>query len=478
MTDLSLEYTYCELPKSLYTPITPKQFTKADLVLFNKALATEIGIDLAPLDKTKLVQTLLGSQLPEHAQPIAMAYSGHQFGYFSHLGDGRAFLLGEHVTPKQQRVDIHLKGAGRTVYARNGDGNAVLGPMLREYIISEAMHALKIPTTRSLAVIQTGEPVFRHGYQPGAILVRIASSHIRFGTFQLAATQGKEVVQKLLDYTVNRHFPHLHDQNQPLALAFLNQILEQLAKLIVNWERVGFIHGVMNTDNMAISGETFDYGPCAFMDSYSPSCVFSSIDTNGRYAFKNQAPIAQWNLARLAETLLPFIDNRPEAAIDAASQVISSFTQRYKDKWLEMMRNKLGLLTHQKEDEALIDLLLTIMHQHTLDYSNTFFKLTYDKDSLPNYPALQDWITQWQKRIQIEANDAVQEHMKATNPTVIPRNHRVEHALNLAEQSGDLTAVNNLLSVLETPYALSEKAIQYNTPPLPEERIEATFCGT
>lgn len=480
MIDLPLEYTYCELPGSLYTPITPKPFSNPTITLFNKSLATDLGLALDHLDKNTLAETLLGLQMPDQAQPIAMAYSGHQFGFFTNLGDGRAFLLGEHVTPQHKRVDIHLKGSGKTVYSRDGDGNAVLGPMLREYIISEAMYALNIPTTRSLAVITTGDSVYRQGLQPGAVLVRIASSHIRFGTFQYAATQGETVVSELLNYTIQRHYPDLYDQDQPLALAFLNRILERVIKLLIGWERVGFIHGVMNTDNMAVSGETFDYGPCAFMDSYSPLCVFSSIDSAGRYAFKNQAPIGQWNLARLAETLLPFIDPNPDKAIDLATQALQSYPSKYQTQWLNMMRQKLGFVTTKTEDIQLIESLFTIMHQNAMDYSDTFFKLTYEKQSLrqESKSPFQHWLKQWDERIQSEPEKSVKQQMQIANPVVIPRNHRVEQALNLAEKEGDLSAVEDLLTVLKNPYNLSEQAKRFNTPPLQEERIEATFCGT
>jgi uncharacterized protein YdiU (UPF0061 family) len=480
MTGLSLEYSYCQLPSTLYTTITPKPFPSAELVLFNATLAKDLGLTWDESDKNTLTQLLLGAQLPPNAEPIAMAYSGHQFGHFTHLGDGRAFLLGEYMTPNKQRVDFHLKGAGKTIYGREGDGKAVIGPMLREYILSEAMHALRIPTTRSLAVISTGESVYRQGLQPGALLVRVASSHIRFGTFQYAAIQGDAVVKDLLTYTVQRHYPDLFDVDQPLALAFLDRILQQLVNLVVHWEKVGFIHGVMNTDNMAVSGETFDYGPCAFMDNYSPLCVFSSIDNYGRYAFKNQAPIAQWNLTRLAESLLPLIDPNPDKAIDLATQLLNTFPSLYQIKLLQMMRQKLGLLSAQEDDKHLIESLLSIMHQHALDYSDTFFKLTYETTSLVqeiNSP-LQSWLNTWETRRQIENNDAGHQAMCLANPVVIPRNHRVEYALTRAEREGDLSAVNALLDVVKTPYQLTKKAKLYNTPPLPEERIQATYCGT
>ena len=348
---LNIENTYTELPQVLFSNTSPTPVTQPEVVLFNDKLAEEIGLNLSDMSKEVRADLFAGNFVPEGTEPFAQAYAGHQFGNFTMLGDGRAIVLGEHLTPSGQRLDLQLKGSGRTPYSRGGDGRAALGPMLREYIISEAMHALGIPTTRSLAVVTTGEKVYRETELPGAILTRIAGSHIRVGTFEFTSLQeDKQVTQALLDYLIDRHFPEIKEkENQPFAL--LEAVIHQQAELITHWMRVGFIHGVMNTDNMALSGETIDYGPCAFMDTFAPDTVFSSIDHKGRYAYANQPYIAQWNLARLAESLLPLMDGKKEEIIASAEDLLNSFEQIYKSKWLSMMGSKLGFAETGQEDE-------------------------------------------------------------------------------------------------------------------------------
>ena len=376
-----LENSYADLPKQFYTRIKPTPVNKPNLVIFNKALSKELGIDL-PDDKELLAQIFSGNKLPKKAKPISQAYAGHQFGHFSILGDGRAHLIGEQISPNAKRFDIQFTGSGPTPYSRNGDGRAALGPMLREYIISEAMNSLKIPTTRSLAVVKTGENIQRETLLQGAILTRVASSHIRVGTFQyIAARQKEDELKTLLDYTIDRHYPEIKNSNTQ-ALDLLNLLMERQCDLVVNWMRVGFIHGVMNTDNVTISGETIDYGPCAFMDTYDPKTVFSSIDHQGRYSFANQPIITQWNLARLAETILPLISDKHEHALKLAEEAINTFADLYQNKWLDMMRLKIGLLTKENEDKDLISELLDVMQKHKADFTNTFRLLS--EDALPD----------------------------------------------------------------------------------------------
>ena len=338
-----LESTYAELPPVFFNKLSPTPVSQPSLVIFNDKLTDEIGLNLSTMDEKDRIKLLSGNLIPDGVEPFAQAYAGHQFGNFTMLGDGRAIVLGEHITPSGGRFDIQLKGSGRTPYSRGGDGRAALGPMLREYIISEAMHSLGIPTTRSLAVVTTGERVFREDELTGAILTRVASSHIRVGTFEFAAIQqDKAITRALLDYLIHRHFPEIREDENS-ALSLLNAVIQQQADLITHWMRVGFIHGVMNTDNMALSGETIDYGPCAFMDRFAPDTVFSSIDHRGRYAYANQPHIAQWNIARLAEAILPLIHEKREKAIEMAEDSLNAFESIYKNKWLIMMCSKLGL---------------------------------------------------------------------------------------------------------------------------------------
>ena len=479
---LNLENTYTELPQVLFSKTSPTPVTQPEVVLFNDKLAEEIGLNLSDMSKEVRADLFAGNFVPEGTEPFAQAYAGHQFGNFTMLGDGRAIVLGEHLTPSGQRLDLQLKGSGRTPYSRGGDGRAALGPMLREYIISEAMHALGIPTTRSLAVVTTGEKVYRETELPGAILTRIAGSHIRVGTFEFTSLQeDKQVTQALLDYLIDRHFPEIKEkENQPFAL--LEAVIHQQAELITHWMRVGFIHGVMNTDNMALSGETIDYGPCAFMDTFAPDTVFSSIDHKGRYAYANQPYIAQWNLARLAESLLPLMDGKKEEIIASAEDLLNSFEQIYKSKWLSMMGSKLGFAETGQEDEKLITELLDWMHKNSADFTNTFLNLC--KEEIPNgalyaSESFQSWHVRWQNHLRkeeqgLETSFAL---MRSVNPAVIPRNHKVEEALQAGEE-GNFKPFHDLLNAVEKPYVDGDHLLPYQAPPEPGEKVLQTFCGT
>jgi len=481
MTDssLRLESTYANLPGIFYTRLSPVPVSKPKVVIFNQKLAEEMGLDLTHFNGQQKAGLLAGNLIPEGCTPFAQAYAGHQFGNFTMLGDGRAIILGEHLSSSGKRFDIQYKGSGRTPYSRGGDGRAVLGPMLREYIISEAMHSLGIPTTRSLAVVSTGETVYREDELPGAILNRIASSHIRVGTFQFAALhQEKTISQSLLDYTIDRHFPESKDHENK-ALALLDQVMKLQADLITHWMRVGFIHGVMNTDNMALCGETIDYGPCAFMDSFDPFTVFSSIDHQRRYAYANQPVMAHWNLARLAESLLPLIHENRETAIELAEDSLKAFEKLYKSKWLAMMGNKLGLAKIEDQDEELITELLDLMHEYSADYTNTFLDLGQKELPAEEFYISEDfsnWHNRWVKRLQQEGGDSFA-LMRSVNPAVIPRNHKVEEALQAAERD-DLTPFHHLLEAVTNPYESGEYLKPYQTPPSPKEKVLQTFCGT
>lgn len=428
------------------------------------------------------VAMLAGNKIPEGAAPIAQAYAGHQFGHFTMLGDGRAVLLGEQITPQGERFDVQLKGAGRTPYSRGGDGRAALGPMLREYIISEAMHALGIPTTRSLAVVTTGESIIRETELTGAILTRVAASHIRVGTFQYVANLGKvEELKILADYTIQRHYPELENiENRYLSL--LEEVINRQAKLIAKWQLVGFVHGVMNTDNMTISGETIDYGPCAFMDTYDPETVFSSIDIQGRYAYGNQPYMAAWNLSRFAESLLPLLHDNLEQAVKLAQGEISKFGELYHSYWIAGMRAKLGIFNEEEQDDSIIKDLLDLMKKHQADYTNTFIALTFDKRDNNNLFGTQEfaqWYERWQSRLgrQPESKAESNQLMRNSNPAVIPRNHRVEEALEAAVEKEDYSVMNRLLHVLSNPYEHSDEQFEYAT--LPKSTTPyRTFCGT
>ena len=472
--------TYSKLSNTFKEEVKPTPVHNPELVVLNDQLAKDLNLDFSKIEKKDLSQIFSGNTLPKGSTTIAQAYAGHQFGHFTMLGDGRAVLLGEHLVNNTNRYDVQFKGSGRTSFSRSGDGRAVLGPMLREYIISEAIHALKIPTTRSLAVVKTGEKIVRENLLPGAILTRVASSHIRVGTFQyIAAKQNIDDLNTLVEYTINRHYPEIQSSKNK-ALDLLNLVMERQCKLVVNWMRVGFIHGVMNTDNMAISGETIDYGPCAFMDHYNPKTVFSSIDQLGRYSFSNQPPITKWNLSRFAECLIPLIDKNEDKAIQLATEIIDNFQNIYEEKWLNMMRDKLGLFGKSKDDKKLIDDLLTWMEKNKADYTNTFCYLMNVKignNSLYDDKEFINWSKNWKNRILINDNSKEKslELMKETNPIIIPRNHKVEEALKAANKD-NLEVMNKLLSKFNNPYSKQKGIEDYQLPSLDDNY--QTFCGT
>ena len=474
------DHSYTRLPEVFYSKANPVAVREPGLAIFNHALARSLGLDADRLDSSEGAAIFAGNRIPDGACPIAQAYAGHQFGHFTMLGDGRAILLGEHLAPDGRRFDIQLKGSGRTPFSRRGDGRATLGPMLREYIISEAMHALGIPTTRSLAVATTGEEVFRETELPGAVLTRVAASHIRVGTFEFAAAQAElEDLRALAEHTRMRHFPETGNADNP-ALALLEGVIERQSALIAQWLLVGFIHGVMNTDNMALSGETIDYGPCAFMDVYDPATVFSSIDRQGRYAYGNQAAIAQWNLTRLAEALLPLLDADESRAVELAQTALGKYSDRFEFHWLEGMRKKIGLFTSEAGDLELIKTLLEWMQRTRADYTNTFRNL--DPHSTPtNVDAdFREWHAQWLSRLSrqpqtlSEANQLLLRH----NPAIIPRNHKVEEALEAAVERADYEPLKRLLAVISRPYDDTEDNADFRLSPSVGSCEYRTFCGT
>jgi serine/tyrosine/threonine adenylyltransferase len=481
----NLDNSYARLPDVFFEVQNPVPVRKPKLIIFNTKLAETLGLDAKALNSHSGAEIFAGNTLPEGSQSIAQAYAGHQFGYFTMLGDGRAVLLGEQVTTNGERFDIQLKGSGQTPFSRRGDGRAVIGPMLREYIISEALHALGIPTTRSLAVVETGEPVHRETTLPGAILTRVASSHIRVGTFEyIARRAGEDGIRELADYAIQRHYPEVKNDENPY-LGFFEAIVERQAKLIVQWQLVGFIHGVMNTDNMSICGESIDFGPCAFMDIYDPRTVFSSIDKNGRYAYNQQPFIAQWNLTRLAETLLPIIHPEQNKAIEMATEIVNSFGVRNQRHWLNGMRAKLGLFTEESGDKKLVDDLLSWMETTKQDFTETFRALSsIDEMTRKGWfkdDTFQAWHHRWQERLsqQPQSNVDVQELMSASNPVVIPRNHRVESALKMATETGNLEELHLLLKLLANPYSEHpEDTDRYLAAPEVLFADYRTFCGT
>ena len=472
--------TYSKLSNTFKEDIKPTPVHDPELVILNKELAKDLNLDFSKIDNKDLAKLFSGNSLPENANPIAQAYAGHQFGHFTMLGDGRAVLLGEHLVGQKDRFDIQFKGSGRTSFSRGGDGRAVLGPMLREYIISEAINALKIPTTRSLAVVKTGEKIVRENLLPGAILTRVASSHIRVGTFQyIAAKQNIDDLNILVDYTIDRHYPEIR-LSKNKALDLLNLVMERQCQLVVDWMRVGFIHGVMNTDNTTISGETIDYGPCAFMDHYSPKTVFSSIDKLGRYSFANQAPIIKWNLSRFAECLIPLIDKNEDTAIKIATEIIDNFEKIYEVKWLNMMRDKLGLFGENTNDKELINNLLSWMENNKADYTNTFcylMNIRINNSEIYNDKSFINWLDVWKKRSLMNngSKEKQLDIMLNVNPSVIPRNHKVEEALASANDD-DLKVMNKLLSVLDKPYGEQKDIEEYQSPS--DNKEYQTFCGT
>ena len=471
----NFDNSYARLPAVFHIRVVPTPVAQPCLVLLNHPLACALGLDPHAFATPAAAALFTGNQLPPGAEPIAQAYAGHQYGHLARLGDGRAILLGEHLTPGGARFDIQLKGPGPTPYSRSGDGRAALGPMLREYLISEAMHALGIPTTRSLAVATTGEPVFREQPLPGAVLTRVAASHIRVGTFAYFAALGDTAALRLLaDHTLRRHFPERAESAHPVV-ALLEETIERQAALIAQWMRVGFVHGVMNTDNMALSGETIDYGPCAFIDTYDPAAVFSSIDRHGRYAFGQQPAIAAWNLARFAEALLPILHPEPDAAVACAQEAIDSFHERFRRHWLAALRGKLGLFTAEPDDASLAEDLLALLHQTRADYTRTFRQL--HPTALPADPALAAWHQRWTDRLTRQPQTAteVTRRMHAHNPAIIPRNHAVEAAL-AAATAHDLTPLQTLLTALANPS--TEPGHTLLDPPPPDTPRCRTFCGT
>ncbi len=485
----TFDHSYARLPEHFYTRLDPTPVQNPELVVVNHALADDLGLTLKDASNDDLAAMFSGNTLPAGAKPIAQAYAGHQFGHFTMLGDGRAHLLGEHLTLDGTRVDIQLKGSGQTPYARRGDGRAALGPMLREYVISEAMHALHVPTTRSLAVVTTGEPVYRETMLQGAILTRVASSHLRIGTFEYVAAQRNiSDLKQLADYAIDRHDAGLKESKQPY-LEWLKVVMERQIALVVDWLRVGFIHGVMNTDNVTLAGETMDYGPCAFMDKYDPQTVFSSIDQMGRYAYANQPRIVQWNMARFAEALLPLLHEDIKQGAALAEEVIHSFQTSFQRAWLAMMRRKLGLFGAQKEDEALVGDILQWMQRNEMDYTNTFRALASDRaltagtkpeGEVFEAKAFQAWWRRWQERLQQNSKPISSSLclMRANNPAIIPRNHKVEEALTAAEELRDFSVLHRLLAALAKPYQDHPEYAEFQTPPTPEERVYQTFCGT
>jgi len=481
--------SYAGLPERFFARVHPARVAKPRLIEFNRPLAVDLGLDVAGFDADALAGLFSGNVLLPGAEPIAMAYAGHQFGQFvPQLGDGRAILLGEMRDHAGVRRDIQLKGSGRTPYSRGGDGRAALGPVLREYLVSEAMHALGVRATRALAAVMTGEPVYREEVLPGAILTRVAAGHVRVGTFQyFAARDDVDATRLLADYVIERHYPQAAGTAEPY-LALLRAVIHAQAALVASWMHVGFIHGVMNTDNMAISGETLDFGPCAFMDAYDPGTVFSSIDQHGRYAFGNQPNAAQWDLARFAETLLPLIDPVPERALELAGAAVLAFSALFKDLWLEGMRRKLGLAAREEGDSQLAQGLLETMQRNQADFTLTFRRLCDEAEhadagvrALFAQPRDYDqWAVLWRARLQRDSSqpNARAAAMRLCNPAVIPRNHRIARVIDAAVKRDDFGPFAELSSVLASPYQTQPRFESYADPPQPGERVLQTFCGT
>ena len=474
----NLQSSYTQISDKLFSELKPDAVTNPSTVIVNNELAKKLGLNLEGISEKDLSNLFSGNTLPRGSKPFAQAYAGHQFGQFTILGDGRAHIVGEQVTPDGEIFDIQYKGSGRTPYSRGGDGKAALGPMLREYLISEAMYYLGIPTTRSLAVVETGEKVYREVPLKGSILTRVASSHIRIGTFQfLAAHKDYEGMQALLDFSIRRHFSNLKFSKN-LAVEFIQAVMQKQIKLIVDWMRVGFIHGVMNTDNSTISGETIDYGPCAFMDSYDAKTVFSSIDTQGRYSFANQPSIIHWNLVRLAESLLPLIDKNEKKSIEIAQDTLNEFSSLFKNEWLQMMRKKIGIEDYSEEDEELISNLVNWMQNKSPDFTNTFCNLMNYNHANDEVFAENDfgtWKKNWQERVK---NKEYLKTMINTNPVLIPRNYLVEEALNEAETKGKLNKFINLNKAISSPYHKEKVNIKYLITPSKTNIPYKTFCGT
>jgi uncharacterized protein YdiU (UPF0061 family) len=482
---LSFDNSYSALPDRFFARVLPTAVAAPRMIKFNHALAVELGIG-ADLDNDEGAAIFAGNAVPEGANPISMAYAGHQFGSFvPQLGDGRAILLGEVIDRNGVRRDIQLKGAGRTPYSRGGDGRAAIGPVLREYLVSEAMHALGIPTTRALAAVTTGDQVYRETALPGAVLTRVAASHIRVGTFQFFAARGDvDGLRALADYVIDRLYPDLKREANPY-LALLRRVAERQASLVARWLGIGFIHGVMNTDNSSISGETIDFGPCAFMEAYDPATVFSSIDRGGRYAYQNQAGIAQWNVARLAETLLQLIDTDTDKAVEAANQVVIDFASLFTAAWFGVMRGKLGLGTEEDADGELIQSLLDLLQANEVDFTRAFRMLSEDEAAFialfPEPTGPTQWLSRFRERAARETTSDQERFrmMRAVNPVYIPRNHLIEEAIGAAAERDDFQPFETLLDVLSRPYERRQSvAVRYELPAKPEERVLRTFCGT
>ena len=466
LSEWNFDNSYLKLPQIFFSKTKPNKFNNLNIILKNEKLVKKLSIN-----KNEFNDLLLKS-ITNNNNCFSQAYAGHQFGHFTILGDGRATLLGEHINRENKRFDIQLKGSGKTPYSRNGDGKGTLKSMLREYIVSEAMHNLNIKTTRSLAVLKTGEKIIRNGFEEGGILVRVAKSHIRVGTFQLAAlSEESKNIEELADYSIKRLHPEIYDQKDRY-LEFYKAIVENQINLMIEWQRVGFIHGVMNTDNMALSGETIDYGPCAFLDEYNPKKVFSSIDKNGRYAFNNQPKIALWNLARFAETILHLIDKDQSLAIKKIEDVLKSFEKKYHESWLEMMKNKLQINNHSENDEKLITELLDLMHVFKLDFTNTFIEI--DNDQISKYDFMKNWFSKLKDRKKI--NKKFDEIKYKHNPRIIPRNHLVEKVLNESE-NGNYSLLIKLIENLNDPYS-NDISSDFQKGPTEDEKVHQTFCGT
>ena len=483
--------TYAALPDGFFARVAPTPVASPRLIKLNRPLALRLGLDPDRLASPEGAEILAGKRLPDGAEPIAMAYAGHQFGHFvPQLGDGRAILLGEVIDVDGVRRDIQLKGSGPTPYSRRGDGRAALGPVLREYIVSEAMAALGIPTTRSLAAVITGESVIRETLLPGAVLTRVASSHIRVGTFQYFAARGDtDGVRRLADHVIARHYPEVSEAERPYH-ALLEGVIARQAELVARWLLVGFIHGVMNTDNTSISGETIDYGPCAFMDHYDPAAVFSSIDEQGRYAYANQPRIALWNLTRLAECLLPLFTDDKDKAIEQAQSILAEFPGKFTAAYQSGLRQKIGLFTEQDGDEALVQDLLDAMAGNRADFTLTFRRLSEaagdagrDQDVRALFAdpdAYDQWAARWRQRVSVEQETPAERAslMRATNPAFIPRNHRIEAMIQAAVAADDYAPFEELLTVLLKPYEDQPAFAAYAEPPEPHQRVLQTFCGT
>ncbi|WP_075290174.1 protein adenylyltransferase SelO [Pararhizobium arenae] len=482
--------SYARLPEPFFSKVDPTPVSEPWLIKLNTGLAEELGLNTAALRRDGAA-IFSGNRIPEGAEPVAMAYAGHQFGQFVPLlGDGRAILLGEVIDRTGTRRDIQLKGAGPTPYSRRGDGRAALGPVLREYIVSEAMHALGIPATRALAAVVTGDPVYREQVLPGAVFTRVAASHVRVGTFQFFAARGDHANLRVLsDYVIDRHYPELKTEERPYV-ALLKAVSERQAALIARWLGVGFIHGVMNTDNMTISGETIDFGPCAFMDAYDPAKVFSSIDQGGRYGYANQPGIGQWNLARLAEAMLPILDDDTEKAVEAANDILADYGRVFQTHWLDGMRRKIGLATSEDGDLALVQDLLARMNEGDADFTLAFRRLSAvaendaaEEDFASTFrdPAtIGPWLSAWRNRLTREdtSREERASDMRTVNPAFIPRNHRIEEVIKATVEDGDVSLFEALLEVTSRPYEDQPTFAAYAEPPKPGEEVLRTFCGT